>query len=87
MNIGRNCMLAELRAQKVLTKDNVPVKNDDRFIVKKGLSYDVYVTYFTEAGIEFVRECCKDVPKLKTKKYEYDNSIITELFDITVNDP
>lgn len=66
LNIGRNTMLKRLRDYKVFDNNNYPIKQDRnlfRAYKSSDCNCDVISTYFTENGIEYVREIVKDLPK------------------------
>lgn len=82
--IGRNNMLAELRAKGVLDHNNVPTKNykdSDYFVVKYGEKFNTLVTYYTEEGVEYLKNICKDIPRkvVKITEYSFSDPTISEV--------
>ena len=67
--VGRNKMLETLRAHGVLSRDNAPCQSycgKGYFVVERG-QHNTITTYYTSAGVELVRDVCKDLPRKKAE--------------------
>jgi hypothetical protein len=86
IGVGQRSMLKRLRERGILNWKNLPVTNqmvyDGYFKIKRGQRWDQLTTYYTDQGIEFVKEICKDLPKKYEKPYKekYDY-ILADLQD------
>lgn len=85
LNIGPRIMLAHLRSKGIFNKKNIPTSMEylelGYFKVKTGKKWDVKTTYYTSAGIDFVKEVCADVPKKKEPSFKYADNFSQETSD------
>jgi hypothetical protein len=88
LGIGRNTMLKKLRERGILSSDNLPTKPEykDYFIVDRTHKhgFPVVITYITVAGLDFLKEELKDVPRKPEKPYK-DQILSEELIAILNN--
>lgn len=82
LHIGQKAMLKCLREKGILNWKNLPVNNqtvyDGYFKVKHGQRWDQLTTYYTDMGIELVRELCKDLPLKYEKPYKEKRDLLME---------
>jgi len=75
LNLGQRTMLQYLRDLGVLTKNNLPKEayaSKGYFMVAAGKRFDTMTTYYTRAGVEFLRDLLKDMPRKPAKKFKDD---------------
>ena len=91
LGLGRNNMLKELRNQGVFTSDNLPTSAqyvyDGYFKLARASQWDTYTTYYTDAGIDFVKTMCCELQRKppKTEKPYIDNGVLSDELIVLLN--
>jgi phage antirepressor YoqD-like protein len=87
LRIGRNIMLRLLRQKKILDRDNLPIKMDrSLYRIRKSVHNGVtqLVTYYTDAGVMYVNDLTKELPKKLDPVY-METELSGELLEVLNN--